>query len=457
MITWIGLCAGKGWRYLDKHKGSILAFFLAFAPRFALLCLHMKFPSRILDDLPPSYWHAATGILEEGALSIQGRTSTYVEPLYPLFLAALRFLGGNSIEVVLFAQVLLTSFTNVFFYQLAFSLTGNIRVAGFAATIRAFYPYLIRRALKISVSPLLSFLLLASLYFLTKIPKTRYAILAGIGFGLIVITRSMMLPYAVAVCLFFIFKRQCRNAVLFAFSAMVCIIPMMSYNYKTSGSLLPTRSGLNLFISNCEFTDRIYPRYHPDILLSYAYGLAKKELGEDAFKNQKYLDDFFKRKAIEFMWHEPLTFLKLKIQNAALFFMPWTLPFYSLPSASLEISDGVFHLQHNSLDQPWRMPAFIIIHAFSYGGILIAGFAGFFSRRRFLTFVEFCMIMLAGYFILVYSLYWMSTRFQHQLLFIFIFYAAVWLDLKIPPRSLHNGLPDSSPKMPQDIHKLRSL
>src|SRR5262249_16007091 len=56
----------------------------------------------------------------------------------------------------------------------------------------------------------------------------------------------------------------------FAAAAVVVIAPYGLRNHALNGWMLPTRSGVNLFMSNCRYAADVLPDHSPDILELYA-------------------------------------------------------------------------------------------------------------------------------------------------------------------------------------------
>lgn len=410
---------------MKKYKIYLWCFGLAFIPRMLLLIYHLKFPGTIIDDLPRGYWYASTGLLTHGTLSIGGVAVTHLEPLYPVFLAVCRLLSGDSYAFVLLCQILILSVGNIFFYKLVISFTSNPRTAFIASVLYAFYPYVMRRSLKIAAMTLVIPLLIGAIYAYRKADKPRYALVSGIACGLLVITRSMLLPFIGIMSVFLLLKKFYRQWLLFTVPVLMIAATMMFHNYRIDRSLMPTRSGINLFISNCEFTDLLRPEYHLDLLVPYAYELARKEMPDYENKSAKEIDHFFAVKALEFIKKNPVRSLQLKLQNMLYFFSPWVVPFYSLADAHVEIQGSTARIVPANLNQTWRQAPMVMIHAITYGIILITAIQGMFLRRAVFFKEDLPMIGLLLYFLLIYSFYWTSTRLQTPVMFVLMFYSSV--------------------------------
>ncbi len=412
-----------------KMKTFLKVFLLAFLPRAFYLFLHWKYKGLIIDDMPRTYWHIATSILHGAGFSLDGKATTYVEPFYPILLAFLRFISADNYWFVLFIQIAVYSLGNVLFYKLVLSFTSNPRTAWIASVLYAFYPYAIRRSLKIGVTFLLVPLLIGAIYTIRKAANPRYALLSGVAFGFILITRSMLLPFVGIASLFLLVKKYYRQWLLFTGTVLIIMTPMMIHNYRVDQAILPTRSGINLFIANCEFTDLLRPEYHLDLLVPYAQELARKEMPDYEHKSPKEIDRFFADKAWDFVKKNPGRILQLKIENLIYFFCPWVVPFYSLADGHVEINGTEGRIVPNNLNQPWRQTYWVMIHAAAYGFILITALAGMFLRRSFLFREDLPMTGLLLYFAALYSLfYWTSTRLETPVIFVLIFYSSAGIN-----------------------------
>src|SRR3989338_3441099 len=90
----------------------------AFAAAVRLLYLAAARPAFIIY-----YWDAASSLLQNASLSLDGVKTAALEPLYPLFLAAARWLVGDRPGLVQVIQALVASAGAVYLYKLAVALT----------------------------------------------------------------------------------------------------------------------------------------------------------------------------------------------------------------------------------------------------------------------------------------------------------------------------------------------
>jgi hypothetical protein len=83
------------------------------------------------------YWEYASSLLEHGTLGVAGTPDSVVEPLYPAFLAAARWLTGDRIPLVLAVQIFIASAGGVLLHGVTRSLSGSARAAWIATLLYA--------------------------------------------------------------------------------------------------------------------------------------------------------------------------------------------------------------------------------------------------------------------------------------------------------------------------------
>src|SRR6267154_313668 len=110
------------------------------------------------------YWDAASSLLQDGSLSSNGVKTAIFEPLYPLFLAAARWMVGDRPLLVQALQALVASAGAVYLYKLTAVLTARKRAGITAAVLFAVYPLLVHHSLDGTESALLTTLLIMFAY-----------------------------------------------------------------------------------------------------------------------------------------------------------------------------------------------------------------------------------------------------------------------------------------------------
>jgi hypothetical protein len=192
--------------------------------------------------------------------------------------------------------------------------------------------------------------------------------------------------------------------------------------------MLPTRSGLNLFISNSEYSAEIMPEYGPDILVDYAWSV----LGIDPLTTaaaspavERDQDIRWTRHAVREMKENPIAILGLKVRNVVYFFSPRLVP-YHVPTATTHIElgpEGRFAVENS----PPRPIVDRVVYAASYVPLLLLALAGIWLRRHDLRndVILWCIL---GTFVAAHAVYFPTTRYRVPVEFVLLFYGAVSLD-----------------------------
>jgi hypothetical protein len=199
-------------------------------------------------------------------------------------------------------------------------------------------------------------------------------------------------------------------------------------NYRLNGSLLPTRNGINLFISNSEYTASIFPDYGPDILGEYAATVFRRhpsqvQVPSPALEREE--DVVFTREALADMRRRPLEMLGLKIRNVLYFFSPRLVPYHEpTPTTRIELGPGGQFEVH---DSPLRSMFNQVVYAVSYTPILALAIVGVWLRRVELS-RDAILWGIVATFVAAHAVYFPTTRYRVPIEFVLLFYAAVTLD-----------------------------
>lgn len=193
-----------------KHlnKFAVIIFFTA--ALFAFL-LNLKFfgepPLPGGDDY--YYNYAAQNLLDKGSLfSNKNESVVMADSMYPMFLAGLyKIFGLDNYDAVRIAQILLFALTAVLVYGVAKIIFKNEKIALAAGFLSAgFYP-LAGFTIRIIREPLMSFLMVLSIWLLIKAQQTlkfRWFALSGLSVGAMALTNSIAQPFFLFVILGFI-------------------------------------------------------------------------------------------------------------------------------------------------------------------------------------------------------------------------------------------------------------
>ena len=384
-------------------------------PRLA--CLWWEAPSGTPDAY---YWALSDSVLHPGVLGFDGQPSTGYEPLYPLFLAAARWLTGDSLAWVLVLQIAVASIGAVYFYRLCL-LLANERTARFGVLLFSFHPYLAYQSASIIEVAFLATLLVAAAFHFCRIESVCSALAAGAFFGLTLLARTAALPIVVLGAAFLAYRGRRMQALAMALSAMLVAAPMMLRNHAVDGSYLPTRSGVNLFAGNNQYADMVIPDYNPDLLGGYAEGLQKKEAPELTNASEPQIDAFYRDKAIDWMLREPLRAARLKLLNVLYFFHPRMVPYLSSDENTrlLLTANGGIKVDgapaRGALGE-WLQETFC-------GAMFLTALAGIWLRREQAGRDAILYLMLLA-FVLVSSAFFPATRLRAPVEYALMFFSA---------------------------------
>jgi 4-amino-4-deoxy-L-arabinose transferase-like glycosyltransferase len=380
------------------------------------------------------YWELSRNLIQHGTLGFDGTVTTDHEPLYPLFLAAARVLTHDRILLVQAIQALVDSAAAVALYLLAESLTGRRRVAILAAVLYAITPLLVRHAVVSSESAVLPLLLIAFAVAFIKADGPLTGVAAGVCLGLAMLTRTMTVPLVAMAAAILVFERRARLIVPVVSAALTVLSPLVIRNHGLNGSLLPTRSGINLFIGNSHYVPALLPAQSPDALQAYAESIAVQHgipVPSSGPADQKAADALFTRLAIQEVRERPGGILWLKLRNIGYFFWPRLVPEYLLTedtTVTLE-PDGRVRID-NSPVRPWiehlayTVPYLVLAFA-ALAGLWIRGRD---IRRDLLLWAIVLTFLAAG------VVYFPATRYRAPAEFVLLFYAAVAVDALVKVR-----------------------
>jgi hypothetical protein len=254
-----------------------------------------------------------------------GLRTSFRAPLYPAFLAIVYFISGMDFSRFFAARLAQAIFLGAPLAPLTYLVSKQIfpalhtgvdagarseRTARTAAWIVACYPMLLVYPLGLGTENPFFVLLLTSFYFLLSTiqrPNFWNLFFAGLFLGLTALTRSVILPFALAAfcLLFYLHKKQAIIAIL---AFLVVITPWVIRNSLLHQKLtgIETSMGYNLYLG-----------YHPQGNGSFVFGpsLDLLTILDDAERDQIGTE-----KAIEFIKAQPNRFLPLAINRLGFFF-----------------------------------------------------------------------------------------------------------------------------------------
>jgi len=408
----------RSYTKLLTHAGI---FVLAFVPRVLyLLIARPVFESQ--------YWALSDSLLANGQLGFDGVKTTAFEPAYPLFRAVARTLVGDRMVLVQVVQCAVAALGAVFLCRLAASLTGKWRVGVIAALLYSAYPLLIRHSADRTDAALMTMLVVAFASEFVAAENPVHSAVAGVWLGLAVLTRMMALPLLPLAGAIEWRTRGWRAAAAVTLSALAVIAPYAIRNYALNGAFVPTRSGINLFISNSEYTANLFPDYGPDILEDYAASVVDAQ-GISSEPSSPALDRAYDalwtRYALEEMRRHPWRTAGLKARNVLYFFSPRLVPYHEQTAATrIHLGDNGTFIVENS---PTRRAVDQVVYAMSYVPVLALAVAGVWLRRRDLRrdAILWCVVVT---FVVAHAVYFPTTRYRVPIESVLLFYAAVMID-----------------------------
>lgn len=252
-----------------------------------------------------------------------GLYTSFRAPLYPAFLAFVyslsgleffRFFAARLAQVILLGASLapLTYLVAKRFFPLSSSLNESSieKISRLSAWIVACYPLLLVYPLGLGTENLFFILLLCSFFFLLKTIETRspfHFLLSGIFLALTALTRSVILPFAGLVILYFFYLH--RGKVLYMMFAFVVVVsPWVVRNSLLHGKLtgIETSMGYNLYLG-----------YHPEGNGSFIFGPSLDLL---TIMDDSERDMVGTQKALAFIQAQPERILALALNRLGFFF-----------------------------------------------------------------------------------------------------------------------------------------
>jgi 4-amino-4-deoxy-L-arabinose transferase-like glycosyltransferase len=335
------------------------------------------------------FFALARNIAAGNGIGFDGRPATaFRVPLYPIFLAAVTF--GHQVPFpVIVAQALIGAGTVVCAAMLAREVFGNA-AAIFAAILTAIYPYYLVHDTALQETSLYTFLMTLAMLLLLRVRRSGSvvtAISAGVTLGAGVLTRANLAPFALFAPLWLALAggpqaapwcRRLFMGVLCASMMVLTLSPWLIHSYRLMGSAtLGTQTGFFLWLGNNPYTFSRYPRESID----QSQAIAVREMSEQERRefevlrfDEMALDHWFGKKGLDYIRDNPWLTISNDLRKIVDAF-GW------LPS-------------------PRRSFWPTLIHALSYGPIMILGLWGMWTTHQhwrehlifYAQFVSFAMV-----------------------------------------------------------------
>jgi hypothetical protein len=249
---------------------------------------------------------------------VRGVPTSFRAPLYPSFLALVYFLFGSGSTRFFAARLAQAILLGAPLAPLTYLVSKRLfpppppgeRSARIAAWVIACYPMLLVYPLGLGTENPFFILLLASFLFLLQAierPSVSRLLLSGLFLGLTALTRSVILPFALAAFCLLLFLHGKRT--LLSILALILVIsPWIVRNsmlhHKLTG--IETSMGYNLYLG-----------YHPSGNGSFVFGpsLDLLTILDDAQRDRVGTE-----RAVEFIKAQPERFLPLAVNRLGYFF-----------------------------------------------------------------------------------------------------------------------------------------
>jgi 4-amino-4-deoxy-L-arabinose transferase-like glycosyltransferase len=400
-------------------RRTALVFAMCAAPRLLALGLFPPRTSTYYNEL-------ATSLLTNGTMAFDGVPSTYMEPLYPLFLAVARLVTGDSTVLAIVLQVAVAAFGGVLLYRLG-SRLANPRTGFWAAVFYALYPYLVRQSVARLEITLCATLAIAAALLLTRVERIRDAIAAGALLGLLMLTRTSFVVAALGAAAWLAWQgrpstslgTRTRLAAVFLLTTLLVEGPWLVRNMWIDGSPLPSRMGENLYVSTSDYA-ALLPLHDIDLVVPLAVADVRAEVEEmPPAAKERGVDDAMLKRGLAFVREHPWKVLRLKARNALGLFAPQLLPREAKSDASFATMDGGTLRIVNAARRPWIAEA---AHAAAQSVLLVLAAIGI-ARRGIRGRDAPLLIMLAAQ-AAVCVVFFPTTRLMAPVMFVLMFYAA---------------------------------
>jgi hypothetical protein len=379
-------------------------------PRLAALAIFR-------ERTPTLYSALAESLVAGRGYTLDGETATWLEPLYPALLAVGRWLGGEAGMLAL--QIAVASLGGVALFSLAARRAGT-RVAWLTTLLYALSPYLVRQSAAFMEIPVATALAIATVWSLDRLDTGGGAAVAGGLIAALLLTRASFLPIGVAAVMI-AWRAGASRALAVTAVTAAGLLPWILFTETTTGTLLPPRTGENLFVSTSEWAEPLVPRVNVDVILPITGDLVERELGPSASRVER--DRFLLHRALAFIRAHPVRALALKARNLGCVFLPRLLPFTER-RGSAAVVDGVLRIP----PQAARPLAYEIVGGAFQGLLMVGAAAGMWKRRYHLLRDDAGLSAVAVSVVAINVVFFPTSRLLAPMSFVLMFYTAASVD-----------------------------
>jgi 4-amino-4-deoxy-L-arabinose transferase-like glycosyltransferase len=241
--------------------------------------------------------------------------TSFVEPIYPIFLSFVYLIFGNSFIFPILFQILLDSLSAVLIYFFTKKLI-NIEVAILSSIIYLIYPDFIFATCEIMTETLSLFFMILAIYLLIKAEDNKgnlFYVFAGIMWGVSVLTKGMLVPFPFLLLFYFLSKRNFKKYFLFISFFFISLSPWIIRNYIAHKSfiIVGTRAGISFWMANNKKANGRWVPISEEIII--------KEFGRRP--SEVELNRFGYKKGFEYL--KSLSFKELLILEFKKFLFLW--------------------------------------------------------------------------------------------------------------------------------------
>ena len=319
---------------------------LAFALCIAAIYMTGRDNADFADSI--DYVVAARMLVENGTYPETGGLNFFRAPMFPMFMAVIWSVVGESVFAVKIVQAILHAATVLMIFRTAKLLTGQTMVASLAGLMLALNPFFVYQAAAVQTEALHTFLVTLAVMLLVKMVLSddgfdlKTAVATGVTFGLAALCKNSALGVCIVlavtlVVLFFRRKNSFAAAGLMIVGMFAAILPWSFYNLKTRGEfiLINDSGGFIPWIGNHPANLRVYEGKFSSREETQEYQeyigktLAAEQLAEFertkgysklSFKQREAL---WREKAIENARAEPAATARLIGWKLLAFWRPW--------------------------------------------------------------------------------------------------------------------------------------
>jgi hypothetical protein len=296
-----------------------------------------------------------------------------LEPVFPMFLAAFQGMLPRQL-----AQIVVVSLGCVCLFALTGRLTGSRRAAAATAVLFSFHPYLLWQSVTFNGTPFAAALLAMALLAHDGGDRVSRAALAGALFGVLAATRASFAPLIVCGAAVLARRSGWRAAVAFAGAAVLVVTPWVAATWQRDGGLLPSRSGLNLYLSACEY-GRWIPEYDLDVVVIATFDRLEPTVGSlPPARAVRERDRLLLTEAAACAAADPAGFVAGVVRRGALTFSPRLMPVHprGIDSEAVRVGD---RLELRAM--PEHPPLAQWTHTIATAMLILASVVGIASRR----------------------------------------------------------------------------